>query len=199
MPELLDDFGDPDRSKRAGWLARIAHLLPVVVIAELVFSALSWFEVIRAEEWPWWARAATSMTFLLAIFAAIFHHQMARLCLRCMEAVPADAAVRAQSRRKHASLWMYHQCVRLRGLLPLLIISAYNLALAGVWALIQQKPADLTWTLAPVDLFAIGLVWSFWVHHRYRPWCPYCKPWDDGGGIREPSPDPTGSGTKVSS
>lgn len=199
MPELIDDFGDPDRSPRADWFSRVAHWLPVVLFADLVFSALQWVEVVRTEEWPYLLRLVAVLPFFLVIVTGLFHQKFARLCLRCMQDVPADAPVRAQSPRKRAWFRFFHWTEKGRGLLPLVIIGAFSLALAGVWTLIQQKPGEFSWMTAPMDLFVIAFIWAIWVHHRYRPWCPYCKPWDGDGGVVEPVPDPAGSGTKVSS
>jgi hypothetical protein len=199
MPELIDDFGDPDRGPRADWFARIAHWLPVALVLDLAYSALQWVEVVRTEEWPWYLRWVTSLPFTVVIFTALFHQKFARICLKCMQDVPADAPVRAQAPRKKASLWFFHWNEKLYGLLPLVIIVGYSFAFAFILNRLGAAPGEFSWLVAPLDLFVLAFIWSIWVHHRYRPWCPYCKPWDDDGGVREPSPDPTGTGTKVSS
>jgi hypothetical protein len=38
------------------------------------------------------------------------------------------------------------------------------------------------------SVFASGIM-----HRRLRPWCPWCRPWDEGGDPElspEPDPDP---------
>lgn len=197
MSDLVDDFGDPDRSSRAGWLARVAHWLPWVAPVYVVWSALQWVEVVQLELWPWYLRVFGSVPFVIVFIGAILHQSFARLCVRCMEAVPADAPVRAQ--KKLRWLRFEHWCLRLRGAMPLAVIMLYSVFTVAVLAIFDVPLGGWTWIYAPLDLFTAAVCWSFWVHHQYRPWCPYCKPWDGGGGMREPSPDPTGSGTKVSS
>jgi hypothetical protein len=50
--------------------------------------------------------------------------------------------------------------------------------------------------LIPGDLWMFAVIYTEWLHHRLRPWCPYCRPWDEGGD-QELAPDPTLFGTKT--
>lgn len=48
----------------------------------------------------------------------------------------------------------------------------------------------------PGDLSLFAVIYTGWVHHRLRPWCPYCGRWEDDGH-EEPSPDPNVLNTKT--
>lgn len=187
----LDEFGDPDRSTRAGWLARTAHALPYVLVAYLVLCILIWTEMVDGTSgWLWVA----IVPYLGVILISAAHRQLARLCLTCMQQVPADAPVRV--RRYLSLLWLSH---RAAGWWPFLLIIAWLGLTSAAYYVTGWEPGSASWLGAPVDLFVVTTLWAEWKHHRYRPWCPYCRRWDDGGGMREPSPDPVGDGTKVTS
>ncbi|WP_280422762.1 hypothetical protein [Nocardia carnea] len=113
------------------------------------------------------------------VVVGLLHNEVARLCVRCMQEVPADAGTRAQ--RQQWVLWTHHFVKSGRGLALL------GSALVAYWVFaysdlprISQAPSDLVFTL---------LFYSIWLHHRLRPWCPYCRDWGSDG-MKEPSPDP---------
>lgn len=186
---LIDDFGNPDRSPRARRLAKAAHALPYVLVFYLAVAAAEWvglFSVAGS-----WYGLALIAPFYALLAASGFHQALARLCVRCMAEVPADAPVRAV--RQRGLLRLAHT----RGwLLFLVILGWFAVAAVIRWAA-GWSLEDSSWLRAPADLFAFAWLWSEWVHHRYRPWCPYCRRWDDDGGPREPSPDPDRGGVKT--
>lgn len=186
---LIDDFGDPDRSPRAGILTRIAHLFPVMIGGYAVVSALTWFSIIDLGSWSY---SLASLPFLLAMVISAYHRDLARLCLRCMEAVRADAPVRV--RRHIWQLWTAHVTRGMRLIVPIVlgwVIVFLTRKLTGL------TPEDSPWLWVPGDLMFIAALWAAWIHHRYRPWCPYCKNWGEDGHIHELTPDPDPSMTKT--
>ena len=187
--DAVDDFGDPDRSPRAGLFVRVAHALPYLIAAFLVYSALRWFEIINLPEW---AELIIPAPLFLTVIISTMHRELARLCLLCMQQVPADAPTRVK--RWLPLLWARHKIGGFRFLIPL----AVAIILSSTVATVFQLDSDAnSWLQAPADVLLAVFLWAEWKHHRYRPWCPYCRRWDDGDGPREPSPDPTTTGTKV--
>jgi hypothetical protein len=182
----VDDFGDPDRSPRAGVLARGAHLLPHAAIGYLAASVAYWLGYLPLAVWMPICWAAS-----ILIVVSTVHLALGRICLRCMEAVPADAPVRAQ--RRLWLLWFSHRFTGWRYYVTLLGILAAVLAFRLGLGL---QPGTHRWTTAPADGFILATFWAGWIHHRYRPWCPYCRRWDDGGD-REPAPDPQITGVRA--
>lgn len=89
--------------------------------------------------------------------------------------VPADAPTEAERR------------------LPLLRLAHFGKTVAGtaVFAVVVVGPALLTALFdgagtarllyIPGDLWITAVIYSEWMHHRLRPWCPFCRPWDDEG------------------
>jgi len=186
--DIEDDFGDPDRNPRSGWFARTAHVILPIALVTAGMSVLGWF--IRMPEWTAWT---TTAVFGIVFIAAILHQVLARICLRCMEEVPADAPVRAQRLRR--VLWIDHRMASVRvSLLVWLIPIGISAVLhyAFYQGVAPDEVAD-NWTSAPVTLQMLIVVYAMVLHHRLQPWCPYCKGWDEGGDHeRTPTPDPTG-------
>jgi hypothetical protein len=178
---VIDAFDDD--TPRAHWLNRIAHAAPGVMVASFLVSFLDYFE-----REPEWLSTASSLVFILFWFVAATHAQFGRLCLKCMENVPDDAPSRAI--RQRWVLWYSH-----RFLLILGVSLAYGFAVKTIRQHIYGAgwEQDGRWMYSPADLAYFLYYYSFWVHHKLRPWCPYCKPWDGGGDHeRTPTPDPTG-------
>lgn len=188
---VLDEFGDPDRSTTSRAVTKIAHAFPAVLVGFGVLSVGEWLELIHYERWPLAAQAVYFIAIGGVLLTGFAHQELARLCLRCMEAVPADAPIRAG--RYVRLLWLSH---RMKGgryfavVLPLIVLTSV------ARAVLDDTPGALTFLRAPVDIIVLAVLTGDWIHHRYRPWCPYCRDWGSGGD-REPSPDPVGDGTKV--
>jgi hypothetical protein len=181
---IFDTFGDPDRNAASRALTWLAHVAMPVAVVMLVINAIDWFYDI-----PDWIGLTIAVIQFVVIVIAALHQDIGRICVRCMQEVPADAPVRAQRRRWLLRFWHFSMT---RG---------YWLALACVIfvpAAIQVlffETTRATWMNAPGDLFVFAYIWALWSHHRLTPWCPYCRRWDDGGA-HEPSPDPVPEGTK---
>jgi hypothetical protein len=186
--DIEDDFGDPDRNPRSGWFARIAHVILPIAAINTALSVWNWFANV-----PDWLAWANTVVFSVVFMAALLHQALARICLRCMEEVPADAPVRAQRRR--SVLWFEH---RTKPIWIYLLMWLAAIALSGGlrYALYRGLPTEDVhdnWTSAPVTLLILLVVYAMVLHHRLQPWCPYCKGWDEGGDHeRTPTPDPTG-------
>jgi len=185
MSNIIDDFGDPDRSRTSRALNRIAHLLPRA--ATVVFGALIANDLAGGEVMPTWLAMPLVFAYIVILYTALFHNSLARICLRCMQDGPADAPVRAQRRR--FLLWIFHHSLRTA-------LAWAVLFGAGVAARAVLHQPGLVQLDVPALLVAFASVWSGWTHHRLRPWCPFCRRWDDGQGPRERVPDPDPAGVK---
>jgi hypothetical protein len=127
------------------------------------------------------AQAAATVILMIGMF----HNDFTRLCVRCMQEVPADAPVRAQ--RQSWLLWLQHFLNRLPlqlGFLAVMVAMSMACKHFG-WPRVATLPVDLVW---------FAWMYGTWLHHRLQPWCPYCRDWGDGG-IHEPSPDPVQKAT----
>lgn len=186
---LLDDFGDPDRSRRARIIARAAHLLPAALLVTAAVRGLVWFGALP--DVSAWATLVTAPLFLLAVIAASGHEQLARMCIHCMARVPADAPLRA--RRYRALLWLDHRS----SWRILLVVIGGLLLEAGLRAALNLDRHTDGWLSAPMDLLLFAIIAAMSLHHRYRPWCPHCPRWDGGGGPREAVPGPVDTSTKT--
>lgn len=175
MPTLQDSFnGDSTPARR--FLTATAHhyrWLLAIVAAITILGYLGY------SPWP-----LSILTFVIVIAVAIgsLHIELTRLCIQCMEEVPADAGVRAQRQR-----WLLRisHCTDSRRKL----YTTFGLWLGYPILIGLLDPPKVAYL--PTDAFYLLFIYSLWLHHRLRPWCSYCRPWDDGGGIHEPSPDPT--------
>lgn len=194
MPETVEGPGE-----RGHWFARLGHWLPVALVVDTIYVALSWLEIAQPEKWPF-PLTLVPLLPVVVIFAGLWHEKLTgTMCILCMEAVPLDPGGRVQAPRKRFFLRYFHRVAGLRPWVLVAAIIGYDL---GIGVLLHfafgVNVNDISWVYAPVDVFIAGLVWALWVHHKYMPWCPWCRRWEDDGP-REPSPDPTTSGTKVSS
>ncbi|WP_145929582.1 hypothetical protein [Mycobacterium intracellulare] len=124
------------------------------------------------------------------IMANMFHRRSAALCVRCITEVPVDAPVRAQRRKR--ILWLEHAIATMTGRL---VLVGATVALMLLPSVAHAAVAVHLSRILP-GLVLWGLVYVDTLHHRLRPWCPYCRDWDDDCDA-EPSPDPTAFGTKT--
>ncbi|MFC9432725.1 hypothetical protein [Nocardia sp. NPDC057030] len=122
---------------------------------------------------------------LVFVVIGAMHNMYTRLCVRCMREVPADASSRAE--RQWWILLFNHGTSTVRGLLGwfALLGATYWFVHRLDFPPVAQLPADVATFL---------YLYSCWLHHRLRPWCPYCPDWG-GGGVAEPSPDPVTKAT----
>jgi hypothetical protein len=134
-----------------------------------------------------WAFAAAGIIGFVPILCGILHHHLTRLCVRCMAEVPPNASSRAE--REKRVLWLNHLLWTVTGTL------AYCGLIIGTDVLVDRYELP-RWAELPADLVVITYMYSVWLHHKLRPWCPYCRNWGDDGGILEPSPDPVIKATR---
>lgn len=173
--------GDPSGSSK---LSVVAHSLMYVLAIAFSVRVASWFGLLEG------VNEVLTWVLIGTFGASIWHRLRSGLCLRCMAEVPDDAPVRAE---------------RQRGLLKIAHFNGRWKSVAVTVGLVFLGPVVLALMLdgdhsnfssAPADVWIFVLIYSEWLHHRLRPWCPYCRDWDDDGDP-EPSPDPTTSGTKT--
>ena len=174
-------FGDYGGASEAQSV--IAHSLIYVLAASLLFRVGAWFGVFTG------VSLAFNATLVICWIVAFIHRRRDHLCARCMQEVPATAPTQAERRR------------------PLLRFSHFATTVGGTaaFAAVVFVPTLLADHFSghvgrslyiPGDLWITAVIYCEWVHHRLRPWCPYCRPWDDDGD-EEPAPDPTDSGERV--
>jgi len=156
----------------------LTHALPWVLAVGLATRVASWFGLLTSLD------LAIAVGILACQFATLAHLRSTHLCERCMAEVPADAPVQAERRKK--VLWFSHQLTTRIGIFVLLV-PAFAIATAGGCF---GGPAIHRLARIPVDALVFSSLYSTWLHHRLRPWCPYCPHWDDDGEP-EPSPDPS--------
>ncbi|NMO04185.1 hypothetical protein HH308_23490 [Gordonia sp. TBRC 11910] len=149
-----------------------AHAVPIALCVAIPFRVAYWFGLLTA------VGTAAQVVVFLCWVAYVAHERLAPLCVRCIDAVPADAPT--QARRRRRTLRLFHFTVSPPGIVTFAVL------LVGMWTLSAFHPSN--WLSAPTDVWMFATVWSGWVHHRLRPWCPYCD-WEDGGYVEE-SPDP---------
>lgn len=184
MADLIDDLGDPDRSPGSRLFTRTAHLLPWAVAAIYPVRVLV---DVAPETLPAWLTLASGFVILPVFLFATIHQEFARICVRCMREVPANTG-RAVTRlrwmlavshwrpRRYYALWV-----------PMFVIGTVAVTIGGVgWS----------WVFLGCDTLFCITVMAGWVHHRLRPWCPFCRRWDDGQGPHELVPDPDPAGVK---
>lgn len=189
MPDIVDAFGEPDRNPRTQLVTRLAHwVLPIctVTVALRVFD-------LATGVFPFWLTTTLAWGQNGVFLVAVLHQGLARMCVKCMTEVPADAA--AQAERKRPFLWVEHAFRKPRWLLAW--FAACVLAQVVKSTLYGEGQAG-RWLWIPLCLATWGVIYATWIHHRVSPWCPYCKPWD-GGGDHESTPTPDPAGTKTAS
>ncbi len=165
-------------------LTVLAHSLIYVLGITVLVCVASWFNLSSGVD--------GIMRWVLILFfgVAIWHRLTARLCLRCMDEVPADAPVRAEHQRRLLRLAHFNGTWKCTAFTVALVI--FGPVVVQLWTTDEDSPL----TSAPGDVWVFAIIYAEWLHHRLRPWCPYCRDWD-GDGDLEPSPDPTALGTKT--
>jgi hypothetical protein len=184
----FDDFGDPDRSLRAGNLTRVAHWVPAALLITMIVRIVHWFSDLI----PVWLGVGVEVVMIVTMITMFLHQGLARICLRCMEEVKPDAPLQAQRKRKILKIWHLGQSwrVSLAWLAAILLTNGVR-----IW-LNDDFGYDWHWINAPTDVIFGLWIYSMVFHHRVSPWCPYCRRWDDGGD-HEAIPDPVEPSTKV--
>jgi hypothetical protein len=177
-----DDHFDGSGDKLTARITtRLAHamiyLIPVAIASRVIYY------VFRSTTWVAFLDLFLGLLLLVCYLVSIQHQVTARLCIRCMEEVPVDASERAQ--RQHLWLRIQHMSGK-----TMLIILAVLLAppwLASAFLDLSERGQSLLGL--GLDVWTFSLMYSMWLHHRLRPWCPYCRRWDDDGDA-EWVPDP---------
>lgn len=171
-----------DRSLALRVLSALAHALIYVLVIAAVTRVASWFHLLVG------VNQAATFALVICWMAAIVHRVLGTLCVQCMKDVPADAPVRAE-RYKRLLRFAHFSTTRLG------ILTAMGIYLAPlVVGIIHPLNASTELLYLPTDVWFFAVIYTEWQHHRLRPWCPYCRRWDDGGD-HEPAPDPTASNT----
>lgn len=164
----------------SGWsraMTTLTHALPWMLALGLALRIASWFGWLTSVD------LAAAVVILACSFATLLHQRSSHLCMRCMAEIPTDAPVQAQ--RRKTFLWFSHLMTTGSGLRRLLV-PAIVIGLIGSHV---GSPAIQHLARIPLDAILFATLYSSWLHHRLRPWCPYCRGWEDGGDP-EPSPDP---------
>lgn len=174
-------FGDHGGAPRIR--SAIAHSLTYVLALALVSRVATWFGLFLD------GAHFVSAALLVCWLVAGFHRDSEHLCERCLREVPIAAPARAE--RQRSLLRFAHVAKSVIGCAVLAVVSV------GPPLLAVLMPVEVPRLLyIPGDLWLVAIIYAEWVHHRLRPWCPFCDPWDEEGD-EEPAPDPTWSGTKV--
>lgn len=183
MSDVIDSFGDPDQSRTSRTITTAAHLMPPVAFVVFTIAAVDDVSGGFLPDWMSWTVVAV---WVGIYWVSAFHRTFARICVRCMQEVPADAGQQAE--RKRWLLWVDHHPGRM--MLAFWAVIGAELLTRHVFAI----PNGPSWLNLPSLLVLAPGVVAAWTHHRLRPWCPYCKPWDDGGQHESvPAPDPSGA------
>lgn len=180
MTSVGQSGGQPGDSRLQ---SAMVHSLIYVLMVAIVMRILSWFGYFVV------ANYLVTMVLLACWVATRLHWTRDRLCLKCIEAVSANAPVQAE--RQWRVLWVSHFVGTGAGVVTTVVV----LSFAPITALITDS--DLVrYVGIPGDLWVCLVIYAEWLHHRLMPWCPYCG--DSGeGGEAEPSPDPEFEITKL--
>jgi hypothetical protein len=126
-----------------------------------------------------YATEAAMFAWVAAVSCDVLRHQT-RLCERCITESPVLNPAAAVKRWRWALWWEHHRILRaLPSMLLLALIFGGTAITAG-----QHNGGRLPWQLTgyAVLLPVVGVIWFVTEkHRRLRPWCPYCRRWDDGG------------------
>jgi hypothetical protein len=165
-------------------VAALAHSMIYILALDVAVGLTAAFHVLTG------LVPMTTTLIVLCASAMMYHSHSSTPCVRCITEVPADAPVRAQRRKR--VLWLFHFLGTRAGVASVVAILLAQLLLPAV-----VRSSDST----NLCQFSITLVTAILlyvkdVHRRLRPWCPYCRRWDDDGD-HECVPDPSTFGTKT--
>jgi len=171
--------GEGRLTRMLNWVAH--QVLPLCAITATLYAA-TWVGV------PEIFADLALLDLCLALVVYSMHIELTRLCIDCMRAVPADGSVRARRLRlvlrgEHLKVSLLLGVLLGPGIVEYIVapIRQHGGGDPGLWLL-------MVWILASA--------YSTVVHRRLRLWCPYCRRRGGGGGIPEPSPEPTLVGTR---
>lgn len=177
------DFGDESRASRVQ--SALAHALIYVLAVAVPVRVASWFGLLTG------VNTLVALVLLACWGTALFHRHKGRLCAQCMDDVPVGAPGLAQRRRR--SLRLFHFSVTVLGTLVMVVL----IGSPAVFDVASDGSVPRAYFISG-DIWTFALIYTAWQHHRLRPWCPYCRRWDEGGD-EEPAPDPTLFGSKLTS
>lgn len=131
-----------------------------------------------------------------------FRHDAKTLCLRCIRVAPLDP--QREITRYDRRLRVIHGNTAKRSLIGAVVWVAGFIGFFSLlkWAFPGPEIVPL-WAILLVNVIVFSpLVYmnmcGQW-HQWLRPWCPYCRRWDEGGSPEVvPDPVPSGEGDKVS-
>lgn len=173
--------GDPSGSSK---LSAMAHALVYVLGIAILLRVALWFGYLEG------ANEIMAWVLMIVFGASVWHQLRPGLCLRCMKEVPLDGPVRAETQRSLLKLAHFN------GSWKSVIVTVALVIVGPIIVELLLNGEHTSLSSVPSDLWIFALIYSNWLHHRLRPWCPYCRDWDDDGDP-EPSPDPTTFGTKT--
>lgn len=184
-----------DEGRLIGLAQRLAHLLPWLTGVILVHTTAEGLGLLERLSWSVYLPLTIVIKgiWVVGVTIALVHTQSTKLCLRCMEDVPAEAPVRVNRWWIKPFLFIEHMFWN-RWLFILLIMGIFFVP--AVVSQLTDSPSLRRVFGLPIDLVLIAWIYSAWPHHRYQPWCPWCRPWDEGGEA-EVVPDPDPAGTKA--
>lgn len=172
--------------------SRLAHWLPALLGVALVVRAgyLLDMPVLTGLDEP------LTIVLLFSYITFMRHFQTSGMCLRCIASSPLDPETAVRRNR----LFLRYAHLSRRGVV---LMALTGLVLLVVGDTIAASSGGLTSSILPklvrmpMDAMFYGVIWSMWSHHRLRPWCPWCRRWDEGGDPELiPDPDPAEKGTR---
>lgn len=171
---IIDNAFNNDESRFSRLLTTLAHLMLYALAAVAAARVATYFD---------YTGTLVELTILFGnavLLIGLMHNDFRRLCVQCMREVPADAGRRAE--RQQWLLWLRHWVSTTPRVL--LVVVMISVPVFLVHSVGLPRVVSL-----PVDALWAAFMYSVWLHHRLRPWCPYCRDWDQDGAP-EPSPDP---------
>jgi hypothetical protein len=186
MTAFDDHFDGTSDRWTAKVLTRLAHsviwLLPVALAAQISHY------IVPQHDWLRMVANALWLFMALTYITAHFHQLAPRLCVKCMQEVPKNASTQAAGfRRYFLRLSHFSKKESITGLCIVMAL-AFAPGLGNKLVTAVTSPT--------LDVMVAALVYGMWLHHRLRPWCPYCRDWGNGGEA-ELVPDPDPSESKV--
>lgn len=167
----------------------LGHYAVPAGIAILVLDAVN-----RLTPSTWWNLVATGglVFLLLTWFSGTTRHDTV-MCLQCATEID-DGDI---ERRRGALAWYHHLAYSPKNMLLYLVVPVLAISWLPVVGLIFDASDSIQWLLRIASFFGgvPYVIFAYYVrtHHRMRPWCPFCRDWEDGGATEQvPDPDPTG-------